>query len=250
MARPKTGPHVDVLRLLITTAAICTAAQAVEFPAGTGQPNDPYQIATAQQLIAISQDPNLDSGHFVLVADLDLDPNLSGCRVFHGPIIAWSATRGWHGFPEPFQGTFDGQGHAIRNGIIYNVSDDQYAGLFESIGSRATVSDLTLEAFVVIDASEDGWPCGVLAGQNEGRVINCFATGTVIASSADRGLALGGGLIGLNRGVVSDCHTRCYLFGGSAGGLVGANYVGEPGRITFCSADGVVHRCCAASRTG
>ena len=49
---------------------------------GTGEPNDPYQIATAEQLIAIGSDPNLLDKHFLLVADIDQDPNLAGGRVF------------------------------------------------------------------------------------------------------------------------------------------------------------------------
>ena len=51
-------------------------AMALPFAGGTGEPNDPYQIATAEQLIAIGLDPNLLSRNFVLVADIDLDPNL------------------------------------------------------------------------------------------------------------------------------------------------------------------------------
>ncbi|HOV77792.1 MAG TPA: hypothetical protein PLS24_07170, partial [Sedimentisphaerales bacterium] len=41
---------------------------AVKFAGGTGEPNDPYQIATAEQLIAIGSDPNLARSHFVLTA--------------------------------------------------------------------------------------------------------------------------------------------------------------------------------------
>ena len=63
-------------------------AMAVPFAGGTGEPNDPYQIATVQQLIGIGQDPNLLSRHFVLVADIDLDPNLPGGRVFDDALIA------------------------------------------------------------------------------------------------------------------------------------------------------------------
>jgi len=57
-----------------------------------------YQIATAEQLISTGLDPNLASGHFLLVANIDL----SG-RTFSGAVI-----------PE-FSGTFDGNDLCIRN---------------------------------------------------------------------------------------------------------------------------------------
>ena len=59
-----------------------TCASAFEFAGGTGEPNDPYQIATAQQLLQINEDPNLADRHFVLVNDIDLDPDGSEGQVF------------------------------------------------------------------------------------------------------------------------------------------------------------------------
>ena len=71
---------------LIFIVAFCLVAcqsSAAEFAGGTGEPNDPYQIATAHQLISIGDDPNLLDKHYVLVNDIDLDPNLPGCMVFY-----------------------------------------------------------------------------------------------------------------------------------------------------------------------
>ena len=63
-------------------------AQPYHFAGGTGEPNDPYQIATAEQLISIGSDPNLLDKHFILLNDIDLDPNLPGGRVFTQAVIA------------------------------------------------------------------------------------------------------------------------------------------------------------------
>jgi hypothetical protein len=48
------------------------------FSGGTGEPNDPYQITTAVQLASFSSTdyPHLLDQCFVLVNDIDLDPNL------------------------------------------------------------------------------------------------------------------------------------------------------------------------------
>lgn len=45
-----------------------------KYSGGTGEPNDPYQIATAVDLIALGEDANDYDKHFILTADIDLDP--------------------------------------------------------------------------------------------------------------------------------------------------------------------------------
>ena len=42
--------------------ACCTSAWGIEFAGGTGEPNDPYQIATPAQLLAIGSDPDSEPG--------------------------------------------------------------------------------------------------------------------------------------------------------------------------------------------
>ena len=60
---------------------------------------DPYQIATAADLIALGETPADYDKHFILTADIDLDPNLPGRKVFDKAVIArWL-----------FNGVFDGK---------------------------------------------------------------------------------------------------------------------------------------------
>ena len=49
---------------------------------GSGTAEDPYQIATAEDLIALGETAQDYDKHFVLTADIDLDPNLPGRKVF------------------------------------------------------------------------------------------------------------------------------------------------------------------------
>nr|MBP7052946.1 hypothetical protein [Phycisphaerae bacterium] len=53
-----------------------------KYAGGVGEPNDPYQIATAADLIALGETPADYDKHFVLTADIDLDPNLPGGKIF------------------------------------------------------------------------------------------------------------------------------------------------------------------------
>jgi gas vesicle protein len=66
---------------LMLVLALARSAVAEGFAGGTGEPNDPYQIATAEQLLSVGSDPNLLNKYFVLVADIDLTPNLLVGRV-------------------------------------------------------------------------------------------------------------------------------------------------------------------------
>ena len=54
--------------LLLTGVSTATA----KYSGGTGEPNDPYQIATAADLIALGETPEDYDKHFILTADIDL----------------------------------------------------------------------------------------------------------------------------------------------------------------------------------
>jgi len=65
------------LLLTLTTCLLVLPAHA-KYSGGTGEPNDPYQIATAADLIALGETPADYDKHFILTADIDLDPSLPG----------------------------------------------------------------------------------------------------------------------------------------------------------------------------
>ena len=214
----------------------CLAAQAGEFAGGLGTPEDPYQIATAQQLASVLGPPRWPRNHFILVNDIDLDPNLPGGRVFDGAVIA-SGAAPWR---EPFGGHFDGAGHTIRNMVIRieDRSDPSLstAGLFGRIHQNAVVRDLKIEA---ADVRVFDRRAGILAGENAGRVVNCQVSGRIssgfVLQKKDE-MDEVGGLVGRNMGDIIDCRADTDWVCGHrlAGGLVGENF--SPGTITGCRA--------------
>jgi hypothetical protein len=200
------------LPVLTLILALCPATPAVQFAGGTGEPNNPYQIATAEQLIALGQDPNLYDRHFVLVADLDLDPNLPGGRVFGKAIIApdFDAKSGFQG--SAFTGSFDGREHTISGLTI--VTNTQYAGLFGATQSTANIQNLTLERVSVTSTSG----IGALVGENRGLVEACHSKGMVNGTSGV------GGLVGGNFGSIVRCSSTATVHGSrTVGGLVGSS---------------------------
>jgi len=194
---------------------------------GNGDPNEPYQIATAQDLIDLGVTPEDYDKHFILTADIDLDPNLPGGRVFDRAVIAPDTDDIESGFQgTSFTGTFDGSGLSIRNLLISNGVS--YLGLFGSLDQNAMIMDLSLEN-ITIEGS--GNLAGALAGYTFGDVSNCYCTGLV------KGNGGVGGLVGYNYGSVLHSFNASKVSGiGSVGGLAASNY----GSILDCFNRGAV----------
>ncbi len=196
--------------ILIMCLILQTSALSVEFAGGTGEPNDPYQIATVEQLISIGSNSDLLEKSYVLVADLDMDPNLPGGRIFEDALIATDDSDGVGSYSGlPFRGVLDGRGHTIANLHI----DGEYgydAGLFGILSGL--VKDLRLTDVVV-----SGSPCGAIAGRNDGMILRCSVTG-LVSGGEDVG-----GLVGtLSSGSLVECRAQIQVTGvQKVGGMIG-----------------------------
>lgn len=96
---------------------------------GNGTITNPYQIWTSEQMIALETDINNWDNYFILMADLDL----SGLEFI--PIANWIT---------PFTGTFDGNGHILRN-IVINRPDMDFVGLFSYLDFGGEIKNLGIE---------------------------------------------------------------------------------------------------------
>ena len=238
--------------ILILCLILQSSALSVEFAGGTGESNDPYQIATAEQLIAIGSDSDLLDKSFVLAADIDLDPNLPDGRIFKDALIAQDEADvvGGH-VGVSFNGFLDGQGHTIAN-LHIEGKHGYDAGLFGKLSGL--VKDLNLTNVVV-----SGSPCGAIAGYNNGMMLRCSVTGKVSGAEDVGGLAGSnqkegnlvecraevqvtggenvGGMLGSNGGTLMRCEVQADVSGQqNVGGLVG----GRGGRIIECRTTGIV----------
>ncbi len=197
--------------ILIAFLTLQASVLSAEFAGGTGEPNDPYRIATAEQLISIGTVEGVQYKHFVLIEDIDLDPNLPGGRVFTDTLIAQDSS--WL-----FRGVFDGQDHTISN-LHIEGKEGYSTGLFGMLDGM--VKDLHLTDVVV---SSSGSPCGAIAGQNQGMILRCSVTGKI------SGAKKVGGLTGSNMssGSLMECEAQVQVTGDEdVGGLVGFNSHGS-----------------------
>ncbi len=198
-------------------------AQFILFDGGSGEPDDPYEIANWHHLDNIR---NYLDADFVLINDLDSD-TAGYTELASGTA---NGSNGWQPIgtsDEAFTGIFDGQGHAIRH-VVINRPDDDDVGLFGFVGEVGAISDVGLVSAAVTGRDR----VGGLVGQSSGSVSNCYSSeGTVYARNRV------GGLVGQSSGSVSNC----YSSGGSVeaqgdriGGLVGHN----SGTVSNCYSSG------------
>jgi len=192
---------------------------AAEFAGGTGTSADPYQIATAEQLISIGSDPNLLSKHFVMINDIDLDPNISPAYVLDGAAIG--------SVPTSFSGVFDGNGFRICHLTI--DSGEYWTGLFGSVGDGGEIKRLTLDTVSISGRASLG-TTGALCATSSGVVRQCSVSGLVLGSD------VAGGLVGWNNGIIEECRSICSVTATWSGGLTGVN----KGRLQDCYASGRV----------
>ena len=198
--------------------SICFVSIALgSYSGGTGEPNSPYQIADANDLLELAADTNNYNKCFILTADI----NMAG-QVFTTAIIAADISSSYLFQGTAFTGVFDGNSHKIANFTI-SGGGNEYLGLFGYVDSGGTVKNLGLENFSV--SCSDSQYLGGLVGDNDGSISNCYSTGAV--SSGDTSSSIGG-LAGLNTGSINNSYSTGSVSGSSGsnriGGLVGNNY--------------------------
>ncbi len=214
-----------VLVVILSCAGVCFG----KYSGGTGEPNDPYKVATAEDMNAIGTHPDDWDKHFLLIADINL-AEYTGTQF---NIIGTD-------YYLPFTGVFDGNGHTIWN-FTWDSNGVSYIGLFGYVGAGGEVKNLCMENVDVKNTSYGKYVyAGGLVGENWGTITNCYSTGSVSQSPVDEFYdhEFVGGLVGANRGIVSNCYATCSVSGGdfSVGGLAGSN----GGTIMNCYATGTV----------
>lgn len=242
--------------VLILSMSLAGVAPAQPFAGGTGTPDDPFEIASAGQLISIGSNPNYLDKHFILMADIDLNPQDPGNKIFDEPIIAGYQCLEYLSSGEcesthfdhrqnygdvSFSGTFDGNGHIIRN-LVIRCENKVCVGLFGVIGEAGRVLNLGVESVsckystskppnINTELSQDidlydmeVEYIGGLAGYNNGKVVGCYARGKITGKEYPDAGGLIGGLVGCNSGDVIGCYSQVKISGRDcAGGLVGRN---------------------------
>ncbi len=148
-----------------------TGETANNFAGGSGTENDPYLIATGEQLalmLNMGDSNGFINGYYKLVADIYLNDvydslwqELVGCSSWYSSYE--KAAR--------FTGVFDGDGYGIF-GMYYNnpsAASDTYVGLFPKLGRSAIVKNVAIShAYINANINESNAYAGGIFGMYDG----------------------------------------------------------------------------------
>lgn len=189
-----------------------------KYGGGSGEPNDPYKIGTAEDLILLGESTEDYDKYFILTADIDLHPN-QPAGIFDKAVIAPDVDPNDSGFQGiAFTGVLDGKGLKISH---LTIEGGSYLGLFGQLDSGAAVTNLGLDT---VSVNGTGDYIGGLAGINSGDVTNCFNTGTISGSSVVGGLT---GANGYDSSITTSYSIGTVTGDNLVGGLVGNNLFGN-----------------------
>ena len=186
------------------------------------------EISTKEQLKAIDD----LWGNYRLTADIDLAGE------------SWTPLAFYMNDEEvEFCGTFDGNGFKIKNLTISSMGERATRGYGLFSQNKGTIKDLGLENVNISFNVDSSWGIdgfGALAGYNEGKIIDCYATGSISLTGEAVDTA---GLVGRNaEGSFERCYAAVNVTVNSGydsvacGGLVGRN----SGSVKNCYATGNV----------
>jgi len=229
MATVRNSRVLQVILMLIPFS-LCGLSANAKYGGGTGEPNDPYLIRTAEQMNAIGADANDWGKHFKLMADIDLT-SLGG-NSFR--IIGTDSNT-------PFRGTFEGNGHAIHN-FVCKPERAPNVGLFGVVADpNAEIRNLRLVAPRI-----DSWEynVGSLVGHlAQGTLLNCHAENVNVDGHSGNV----GGLVGQTGSVPpSPRGTSATIRNSSCTGQVSGGYSGMTGGLTGRDWIGCFYGCFAA----
>ena len=170
------------------------------FAGGTGSAEDPWQIATAEQLDRVRDDL---TAHYVLVDDIDLSgyENWMPIGAFQSKSDAPEDAE----VPHPdyaFTGTFDGAGHTISH-LTVSCEAPMGAGLF-GCAAGTDSSAAYIGHFTLKDVNVSGF---YLVGGAVGlQFMNCPVSDIhLVGNNTLAGMQGVGGIVGTGFDLISDC---------------------------------------------
>lgn len=178
-----------------------------------------YTVTSADGLMNIAELVN--GGKTDINITLDKDIDLTGKE--------WTPIG--TGYSNKYTGTFDGGGHTIKGLTV--TTNDQFVGLFGSIGYAGTVKNVMMEDVQITSNRSSGFAGGV-AGYSDGTIENCSVSGSV------SGTVYVGGVVGAQwNGSITGCSSSATVKGTVyVGGVAGKTNGGAT--LTACYATGNV----------
>ena len=177
-------------------AGLWDGSAASSYESGDGTADNPYKIATAEQLRKLVTDTATEGKYYVLTSDIKLNDTAAE---------GWTTSllsNNWitlYNDDIKFQGNFNGGGHNI-SGMLYNASnttDGHRSGLFPVVGAGAVITNFSVSDSDMSVGCYGGAAAGFIIGMDTNAVFPKFSyidvRNTVTIKGATVGGVLGGG---------------------------------------------------------
>jgi hypothetical protein len=198
-------------RCLAKVSVFLTTVALIIVMIGCNAPTAGVEIRDWHDLDAVRN--NLD-GQFLLMNNLD--STTAGYTELASPTA--NAGKGWRPlgiWPDPFSGSFDGQGFEIR-GLFIDREGEDNVGLFSFVETGAVIVGVAL---IDADVTGEMYVGGLVGHNHDGSLSNCHSTGNVIGHTHV------GGLVGESGGTVTSSYSAARVSGSyEVGGLIGQNH--------------------------
>ena len=209
-----------------TNDEVWDGSVAEAFAGGSGTADDPYLISNGAQLAKLAQDVNggekYSGKYFMLTNDIVLN-NTDGWEKWDENtegLNEWTPI-GDNSNNVSFNGTFDGDGHAVR-GIYINKPEQRNMGLF-AYNDNGTLKNVGVADGYIRGGDRTAGVCG----NNKGTIEYCYNAATVVGGSSAGGVC---GFLDFSK-TVSYCYNTGKVsatdIDGDAGGIcVSSNSTG------------------------
>ncbi|CAN5351363.1 hypothetical protein BH23BAC3_BH23BAC3_23580 [soil metagenome] len=202
---------VRVFTLIILISFFASFTAYAQFDGGNGTEEDPWQIATVEQLQSISEHPE---AHFILIMDIDASETANWNGGLGLEPIGDSDSR--------FSGSLDGKGLSIT-GLTINRENQNGVGLF-GVVQNGELRNVTLTDAQITGRNNTGGLAGMFDG---GSIHHSAVSGTIAGNNYT------GGLTGsINRSILQQSYTHAVVSGES--GVGGLTRSMEMAEITNC----------------
>ena len=216
--------EVDVLRSYIP-ARLAWIDNYLGFEPGIVYTDSTYYISTPEQLIEFSN--AVQEGAAYSIAYLESDIDMEGYNTQFQPIGSKSKV---------FRGTFDGQGHRIKN---LHVTGGEFTGFFGALGGGANICNLVIDSSCSISGTNYVGLAGGSSGS--GKVtFSCVGNEATVTGTGSNAA----GIIGFNKGstctfTLTNCYNTGNITGNSESAAIAA-WVGSNATIENCYNIGTV----------
>jgi len=213
-----------ILGLLLLSVILC-AQEAVAPSIGDGSAGNPYEIATSNNLLWLSENTAVWGMCFIQTADIDAgDSHLINDGAGWSPIGSGSLQ---------FTGSYDGRGHSIQS-LYFSRPNQDHTGMFGYV-TGGHISGIRLLDVDFLGRTYMGGLLGVAYVQTT--VCNCSVTGTV------QGSVNVGGLVGMSdhQTIICNCYSQAAGTGSNqVGGFCGLNGWNTGAHMYRCYSTGLV----------